>query len=255
MTKDQLEDKLYERMSTENEAFLADLKTKPVDKIISHAYEIARRADFLMLFEDETPLDQRQLEVLMEFDYPLSALYEDWINRDTDEMDHLRDSIESFADDILRERAEQKYRDPNQPMLGKSWQEACSCSEVAEWRADHYRSVECARVFQKEGGTAYHEQSFPAFLKRWEASFGKERCMFVLACTMRQRVGDERFYPPAREAAAKFKNQMDRVANRVDDYAVNTHSCIVNAAMEYLARPERSKEKEAEQRKQSQPER
>ena len=45
---------------------------------------------------------------------------------------------------------------------------------------------------------------------------------------------------------------MDRIANRADDYAVNTHSCIVNAAMEYLARPERSKKK---QKGQFQPER
>lgn len=93
---------------------------------------------------------------------------------------------------------------------------------------------------------------FLAFLEKWKATFGKERCMFVLACTMRQRTGDGRFYPPAREAAAKFRAQMDRIANRVDDYAVNTHSCIVNAAMEYLARPERSKEK---QKGQFQPER
>lgn len=255
MTKDQLEDKLYERMSAENEAFLADLKTKPVDEIISHAYEIARRDDFLMLFEDETTLNQRQLEVLMEFEHPLTALYEDWLNRDTDEMDHLRDSIVSLTNDTLSERAEKKYRDPAQPMLGKSWKEACSCDEVIEWRADHRRSMECARVFQAEGGPAYHEQTFPAFLKKWESDFGKERCMFVLACTMQERVGDERFYLPAREAATKFKNQMDRITNHAGDYAVNTHSCIVNAAMEYLARPERSKEKAAEQKEQSQPER
>ena len=40
MTKDQLENTLYERMSAENEAFLADLRVKPVDEIISHAYEM-----------------------------------------------------------------------------------------------------------------------------------------------------------------------------------------------------------------------
>ena len=39
MTKEQLENKLYERMSAENETFLTDLKAKPVDEIISHAYE------------------------------------------------------------------------------------------------------------------------------------------------------------------------------------------------------------------------
>lgn len=49
MTKEQLENKLYERMSAENETFLTDLKAKPVDEIISHAYEIACRDNLLML--------------------------------------------------------------------------------------------------------------------------------------------------------------------------------------------------------------
>ena len=48
MTKEQLENKLYERMSAENETFLTDLKAKPVDEIISHAYEIACREKALL---------------------------------------------------------------------------------------------------------------------------------------------------------------------------------------------------------------
>ena len=49
MTKEQLENRLYERMSAENEAFLADLRVKPVDEIIAHAYEIACRDNLLFL--------------------------------------------------------------------------------------------------------------------------------------------------------------------------------------------------------------
>ena len=250
-----MENTLYERMSAENKTFLADLKTKPADEIISHAYEIACRDNFLMLFEYETSLNQRQLEVLMEFDHPLEALFDDWINRDSDEMDQFRDSVEACADDILKDRAEKKYGDPAQPLYGKSWQEAYVCDELPEWRADHRRNMECAQVFQKEGGPAYHEKTFPAFLQKWVDTFGKERCMFVLACTMQQRTGDARFYLPARLAAANFKAQVERIGNRIDDYAVNTHSCIVNAAMECLVKPERSKEKLTMQRKQSEPER
>lgn len=175
---------------------------------------------------------------------PCAEMYAGWLKQDRDELDTIRGCMENCADNILRDRAEKKYSDPAQPVYGKSYQEAYASGEVQEWRADHRHSMECAKIFQKEGGAAYHEQTFPAFLEKWKATFGKERCMFVLACTMRQRTGDGRFYPPAREAAAKFRAQMDRIANRVDDYAVNTHSCIVNAAMEYLARPERSKEKQ-----------
>lgn len=79
--------------------------------------------------------------------------------------------------------------------------------------------------------------------------------MFVLACTMQQRAGDERFYLPAREAAANFRKHLERAGNRTSDYAVDTHSCIVNEAMERLARAERSKEKSAVQKKRLQLER
>ena len=115
-TKDELETKLYEKMSQENEVFLAEMKTQSPDEIISHAYEIACRDNLLMLFEDETSLSERQLAVLTEFEHPLSQLYTDWLSRDTDEMDAFRDSIACCADDILRKRVEEKYRDPAQPI-------------------------------------------------------------------------------------------------------------------------------------------
>ena len=242
MTKEQLENKLYERMSAENETFLTDLKAKPVDEIISHAYEIACRDNLLMLFEDETSLSERQLAVLNEFEHPLSQLYTDWLSRDTDEMDAFRDSIACCADDVLRKRVEEKYRDPAQPIYPNTRSEAMARGEVFEWMASRDRTLTCAGAFEKGATNAYNDGKLPAFLKEWTNTYGKDRCMFVLACTMRQRTGDGRFYPPAREAAAKFKAQMDRIANRADDYAVNNHSCIVNAAMEHLARPERSKE-------------
>ena len=245
MTKEQLENKLYERMSAENETFLTDLKAKPIDEIISHAYEIACRDNFLMLFENETGLNQRQLEVLMEFDHPLEALFDDWLNKDSDEMEQMCYCLELCTNDILEGRAEKKYSNPAHPLYGKSWQEAYVCDELPEWRADHRRSVECARAFQKEGGDAYHGQTFPAFLQKWEDTFGKERCMFVLACTMAQRTGDERFYPPARQAAGRFAALQKQMGGHTDVYAVDNHSCVINAAMEQLAKPEHSVERKA----------
>ena len=38
-TKDELENQIYEKMSQENAAFLAEMKTKSPDEIISRAYE------------------------------------------------------------------------------------------------------------------------------------------------------------------------------------------------------------------------
>jgi len=255
--KEELVNRLYERMTQENEAFLADLKTKPADDIIHHAYEIASRENLLMLFEDETSLTPRQLETLLEFEHPLAQLYDDWINRDTDEMDNFRNSIISCTNDILDNRAEEKYKNPAQPMYGKSRNESFASDEYHEWKANHWRSMECARVFRKDATNAYHDEAFPAFLQKWEDTFGKERCMFILACTMQQREGDGRFYPPARQAAARFAAQMEIAGDRTADYAVDAHSCIVNIAMERFARPERSKaqEQDAVQKKKPQMER
>ena len=242
MTKDQLENTFYERMSAENEAFLADLRVKPADEIISHAYEIACRDNLLMLFEDETSLSERQLEVLMEFDHPLEALFDDWINRDSDEMDRFRDSVEACADDILRKRVEEKYRDPAQPIYPNTRSEAMVRGEVFEWMASRDRTLTCAGAFEKDATNAYNDGKLPAFLKEWTNTYGKDRCMFVLACTMRQRTGDERFYPPACQAAGRFAALQKQMGGHTDIYAVDNHSCVINAAMEELAKPERSVE-------------
>ena len=76
-------------------------------------------------------------------------------------------------------------------------------------------------------------------IQRWVL---EKRIMFVLACTMRQRTGDERFYPPARQAAGRFAALQKQMGGHTDIYAVDNHSCVINAAMEELAKPERSVE-------------
>ena len=164
-TKDELENQIYEKMSQENAAFLAEMKTKSPDEIISRAYEIACRDNLLMLFEDETSLSERQLAVLTEFEYPLSQLYTDWLSRDTDEMDAFRDSIACCADDILRKRVEEKYRDPAQPIYPNTRSEAVVRGEVFEWMASRDRTLTCAGAFEKGATNAYNDGKLPAFLK------------------------------------------------------------------------------------------
>ena len=254
-TKDELENQIYEKMSQENAAFLAEMKTKSPDEIISRAYEIACRDNLLILFEDETSLSERQLAVLTEFEHPLSQLYTDWLSRDTDEMDAFRDSIACCADDILRKRVEEKYRDPSQPIYPNTRSEAMARGEVFEWMASRDRTLTCAGTFEKDATNAYNDGKLSAFLKEWTNTYGKDRCMFVLACTMAQRTGDERFYPPARQAAGRFAALQKQMGGHTDVFAVDNHSCVINAAMEQLAKPERSKEKPVAQRKQSEPER
>ena len=121
--------------------------------------------------------------------------------------------------------------------------------------ASRDRTLTCAGAFEKDATNAYNDGKLPTFLKEWTVAYGKDRCMFVLACTMAQRTGDERLYPPARQAAGRFAALQKQMGGHTDVYAVDDHSCVINAAMEQLAKPERSVEKLTMQRKQSEPER
>ncbi len=85
------------------------------DDIIAHADEIACRDNFLMIFEDETGLKPQQLNALLRFEHPLAELYDDWIKRETSEMDNCRSSIECCANDAIRRDKERKARKKDAP--------------------------------------------------------------------------------------------------------------------------------------------
>ena len=104
MTKEMMEEKLYQRMQEENRQFLAELREQTADDIIAHAYEIACRDNFLMLFEDETGLTPQQLNALLRFEHPLAELYDDWVKR-----------IECCANDAIRRDKERKAQKKDAP--------------------------------------------------------------------------------------------------------------------------------------------
>ena len=115
MTKEMMEEKLYQRMQEENQQFLAELREQTEGDVITRAYEIACRDNILMLFEEETGLTPQQLNVLLRFEHPLAELYDDWIKRETSEMDNFRSSIECCASDAIRRDKERKAQKKDVP--------------------------------------------------------------------------------------------------------------------------------------------
>lgn len=101
---------------------------------------------------------------------------------------------------------------PRSPIYPNTRSEAMARGEVFEWMASRDRTLTCAGTFEKGATNAYNDGKLPVFLKEWTNTYGKDRCMFVLACTMAQRTGDERFYPPARQAAGRFAASKSRWA-------------------------------------------
>lgn len=233
---EQLQNRLYERMKAENETYLAEMKTKSVDEIIQSAYRIAWRENMLYLFEEETPLTVRQLEVLLELEHPLSELYDRWWKQDTNEMEELRDYTENTAKKMLQQRADTKYSNTETALYPKTFEESRADDEFYEWKADHWRNDSCNQMFAKQAGAAHMERKFQPFLQQWTQQYGVERCMFVLACTMEQRQNDGRFSPLARQAATRFIELIDHRPEQSDRYTNDVHSGIVNLAMEKLVK-------------------
>ena len=110
MSKENLRELLYQKASKEQDAFIEHLKTLPPEQIIDKAYEKVMRDDILMTFEDDY-LSEKQVAELLKLDYPLSACYDEWMETDASHMEMLRDTIDDFTKELVKENEEQKQKD------------------------------------------------------------------------------------------------------------------------------------------------
>jgi hypothetical protein len=111
-----MNEKLYEKVQTEYENFISELRQKPPDEIIRSAYEKVFKEEFLNIISNRE-LSENQAEVLLNLEYPLQEIYQEWLSTDGNYNDMLRDCIADFAADlgenqekpsILSEISEQK---------------------------------------------------------------------------------------------------------------------------------------------------
>ena len=107
MSKENLRQTLWEKAAKEQSDYIEHLKTLPPEQIIDRAYEKVMRDDILMSFEDDY-LSDKQVAELIKLDYPLSACYDEWMDKDVSHMEMLRDTIDSYAKRLVEENEEQK---------------------------------------------------------------------------------------------------------------------------------------------------
>ena len=103
--RNELKDLLYEKMSKEQDNFIEKLKHSSPEEIISAAYEKVMRDDILMLFDD----------ALLKLEYPLSACYDEWLKNDCTYMDMLRDTVDDFSKDLVKEHEKAKKKKRLEP--------------------------------------------------------------------------------------------------------------------------------------------
>ena len=116
MTKNEmLNQKVCDKMQTELDEFIAELKTKSSSEIIECAYELIYKEDILQSFDFDirgnNPLTNEQAKALLSLKNPLDYLYQEWLECDSSVLDTLRLS-NNFAIDkqieYLKSRAEKE---------------------------------------------------------------------------------------------------------------------------------------------------
>lgn len=110
MSKESLRELLYQKASKEQEVYVEHIKRLPPELIIEKAYEKVMRDDILMTFEDDY-LSDKQIAELTKLDYPLLACYNEWMETDASHMEMLRDTIDEYTKELVKENEEQKLKD------------------------------------------------------------------------------------------------------------------------------------------------
>ena len=110
MTNEELETKLYGKMSAEQEQYRKWLLGQPPNEIIDHAAEYSVREDIVMCMED-LELTEAQAKALLKSLSPLSDIYREWNKTETHHMDDVKSAIENRADTVIRLERENGQRE------------------------------------------------------------------------------------------------------------------------------------------------
>ena len=110
MANPDLLNKLYQRMSAEQEQYRKWLLGQPPGDILNHAAEYTVREDIVMEMS-ALELPEAQARALLRSKTPLADVYKEWNKTETHHMEDLRDVIEARADAVIRAEKERSQRE------------------------------------------------------------------------------------------------------------------------------------------------
>ena len=94
-------DLLYAKCKSELDTFIKGMVISPPENIIEKAYEITTKNDIMAIME-EIELPDNQAKALLALKNPLDLIYRKWLDTDYSNMDGLREIIDDFAKDTLK---------------------------------------------------------------------------------------------------------------------------------------------------------
>ena len=102
--------RLYEKMKAEQDKYRDWLVRQEPSEILEHTYEYTMREDIVMCMEN-LELEPEKAKALLRSPCPLSDVYKEFRDRETEYMDTIRDSIETEADKSLKRQEKKQQRE------------------------------------------------------------------------------------------------------------------------------------------------
>jgi len=108
-------ERLYNKVSSEYDAYIADLHDKSKEEIIEAAFEITWKKEIvnvLTKIDDEDEFTEKMCGALLAYDEnPLDAIYQDFRNADDYYLDDIKDGIKNIAIEVMENNPE-KFKKP-----------------------------------------------------------------------------------------------------------------------------------------------
>ncbi len=101
MSDEKLQNKLYEKMATEQARYRNWLISQSSEEILNHAAEYTIRED-IMMEVSVLELSEVHTKALLKSRTPLEDIYREWQNTETRHMEDIRDMIEARANAMIR---------------------------------------------------------------------------------------------------------------------------------------------------------
>jgi len=100
MTNEELNTALYQKMFEEQERYQDSLLSMSPAEVLNHAYKYTIREDLLLVLEYHD-LEDGQAKALLKQKEPLKDLFAQFETRETNYMDIVRDTVETYANNLM----------------------------------------------------------------------------------------------------------------------------------------------------------
>lgn len=105
----EIRQELYEKMQTEYNEYLVNLKNTNAQNIIDNAYQITIKEELVtMFYPDLEKYEVEDIKALNKSKNPLEELYQGWMDSDAGIHSVLEDSVDDTLEELKREQKEKQ---------------------------------------------------------------------------------------------------------------------------------------------------